>query len=205
MGQVGQIGATTHTQNTGGNTGRSTCTTGATETGTGKTEKIIPGIPAGLSQKEPKPVTITLPGGETVKPKKSKKTKKNEPDPETKDLTMNLTVMVKSVFDLIAARGGQLWEVSPEEAAGIAGPAARILARMEKAAAVNENADYVMLLVGAAVILVPRFLMMQDTKRRKEGAASGTEGEAAGDSQRVNGERPVYDGGNVKKLLPGLA
>jgi hypothetical protein len=95
-----------------------------------------------------------------IKPKRSHH-KKTTPKADIKDLTENIAQAVQGIFALVAARAGEYWQVSHEEALKVAAPAARILDRLDLSGRASAYSDYIALAVALFGIIAPRLFMAQ--------------------------------------------
>lgn len=172
--------------------------------GAGKESQGVPGL-----------ATIEVPG-EAPKKKQGKKSsskgktaKQKKKEESVQELADNLQVLIKTGFDMLSLRAGELWALSQEEAENIASPLARILERHDLSAQASEYGDYIALAVALGLTIAPRVIMFQQEKRGVEiGAAKseyqGPDGKTGRNNNRQNGPAP-RGSNNVKELLPGLA
>ena len=202
-GEVGKISGGTDSKQ-GGERDRSTGTANTAETGKRGTEakQGIPGL-----------AVVEVPGDEKPKEKKKSDTKKKRQTKEqkkaaeVKELAGNLSVLIKTGFDITAMRLGPVWEVTDEECKKIADPLARILERygiLEKAA---EYSDFASLAVAAGSVVIPRCLIYADIKKKEEGGKGEKAGKVKPAIKRDSkeGEFIPSSGGNIKELVPGLS
>lgn len=153
-----------------------------------KTEEVV--------MEDPKPVELEVP---TAAEKQKRQRKKKE---EHVELEQNISIMVNTVFELLAQRD-PIWKLSEVEVESVAKPSARIIARMGAEEETNKNADYILLAVGLAGILIPRFMILK--ARRAKVEQQGSKGEAPAGSAEFNKASSSANAGNVKFLLPSLA
>lgn len=172
--------------------------------GAGKESQGVPGL-----------ATIEVPGEAPKKEQgkksssKGKTAKQKKKEKSVQELADNLQVLIKTGFDMLSLRAGELWALSQEEAENIASPLARILERYDLSAQASEYGDYIALAVALGLTIAPRVIMFQQEKRGvKIGAAKseyqGPDGKTGGNNNRQNGPAP-RGSNNVKELLPGLA
>lgn len=155
----------------------------------------------------PKLAVVEVPGDEKPKEKKKtdtkkkKQTKEQRKAAELKELAGNLSVLIKTGFDMAAMRLGDVWEVTEEECKKIADPLARILNRygvLEKAA---EYSDFAALVMATGSVVIPRYLIYMEMKKVDQARKVKP---AVRRSNEENNPVPAA-GGNVKELVPGLS
>ncbi len=153
---------------------------------------------------EPKAVELEVPALEE-KPKRGrpKKTEKAEKKEEHLELEQNIAVMIKTVFDMMAVRD-PIWKLADTEVEAVAKPGARILARLGAEEDANKNADYLLLIVGIAGIILPRVMVI-----RARGGQVKQSNEQPERTVNSGGGKPAAAGSrnvasNVKQLLPAL-
>jgi hypothetical protein len=149
---------------------------------------------------EPRPVELEVPVPEEKTKGKRGRKKKQEKN-EHVELEQNLTVMVKTVFDLLALRD-PIWKLADQEVEAVTKPGARILARMGAEEETNKNADYLLLAVGVAGILLPRIMIIRARGQVKQDERTPDQAGAGGSKTVKSG--PPSGGNNVKQLLPAL-
>ena len=98
---------------------------------------------------------------EVVKQTKRKHKKKTLPKADIKELTDNLASFIQGTFAMVAARAGDYWNVSNDEAMKVAAPAARILDRLDLGGKASAYSDYMALIIALFTIIGPRLFMMQ--------------------------------------------
>lgn len=146
---------------------------------------------------EPKDVVIAeVPVILEDKPKRGRKSSRKE---NHDDLEKNIGVMVRTVFDVLAARD-PVWKLSDEEIEAVAAPGARILARLGAEEEANKNADYIILAVGLAGIIIPRVMII---KARKQ-VDHETERQAGPSSPKNPGTSTGDNVRDIKRILPSL-
>lgn len=150
---------------------------------------------------EPEQINVEVPAVE----EKGKKRKRQDKEDKAavKELEQNLSILLKTGFEMLALRD-PVWKVQDAEIEAVAKPGARILNRLGAAEEANKNADYFLLAVGLAMIVIPRVLMIKAREKAvKEGGRperKAAEGHGSAAETRA-GNAP----GNVKYVLPGLA
>jgi hypothetical protein len=157
---------------------------------------------------------VEVPTGEKPEKKKSGQKKKQpttkaqKKAAEVKELAGNLTMLIKTGFDMTAIRLGTIWEVTETECEKIAEPLARILDRygvLEKAA---EYSDMAALVSATAGVVIPRYLVYTELKKEgKQLAKPKPARENKSAAERSDGENGVIPGpvSSVKKSVPGLS
>ncbi len=154
----------------------------------------------------PAPVAVEVPAAEE-KPKRGRPRKKTKGE-EHHELEQNVKMMLVTMSGMAASRN-PIWKLSAAEIDAVAKPASRILARLGAEEEANKNADYVLLAVGVAGIIIPRIMIMKAKGGVKR--ASGQPGPeqpestTAASSGKVAATSPWHGRNNVKQLLPGLA
>jgi hypothetical protein len=124
-------------------------------------------------------------------PKKPKKIKNQEKLEIKKE---QLSVLIKSVFDVIGTRQ-EIWKLSKQECDMIAEPLSSILSKnttVEKFAL--EYGDYVALCIALATIVIPRFIIQLKTTPKKEKISYvnfNKTGETRGDTTDKSGKNGV--------------
>lgn len=159
-----------------------------------------------LVKEKPKPKDIVPVPPTPKKTTKKKLTKKEQARLERIDeLAENISVIIKTGFELVAMRTDPLWGISTDEANSIAAPLARIMDRMELTEKIDEYGDYVALAAAAGWVVVPRFLMYQDKK--KGGARGGTKRPDNNTSEQSGpGNKPApARSNNVKEFIPPIS
>ena len=159
-----------------------------------------------LVTEKPKPEDIVPVPPTPKKTTKKKLTKKEQARLERIDeLAENISVIIKTGFELVAMRTDPLWCISTDEANSIAAPLARIMDRMELTEKIDEYGDYVALAAAAGWVVVPRFLMYQDKK--KGGARGGTKRpDNITSEQSGPGNKPApARSNNVKEFIPPIS
>jgi hypothetical protein len=101
-----------------------------------------------------------------------KPNQKQEPD---KNLEININLMLITGFDFISVRLGEHWRVSPEEATAISQPASNIMQRLGVNQTANKYMDYIMLLTGVSMVVVPRILIHQSLGGQKKNESTNTD------------------------------
>lgn len=175
--------------------------------GTGTTEGKLREENLGLSDvKEPKIVAVDVPNASPTpaedKPKRGRpagSTSKKKQPPKAKAAAAHvdhthLSILLVTVTGIIASRPNMLpFAFTMEEANQIALPLSNILAKNEGfAAATNEYADHIALVIAAATIIIPKFLMYQAMKPQSEkrvthGTSTNTGTEQTGTTNRDSG------------------
>lgn len=171
-----------------------TVRTAGTETGTEtrRAETKEQGIPGLAVLEVPSPVEG---------PAKKKKTRQSK---DTKELADNLQVLIKSGFDMLALRIGEIWILSDKEANDMAQPLARIIERHNLTKQINEGSDYVALTMAVTMSILPRFLLYQQARKEVKNDSKGPVHKAH-KSNDGESRPPSSSSNNVKELLPGLA
>lgn len=214
---AGEVGGLSDESSKNGGTGRTGGGDGSTSTagnrgGGGGTEGKGPPSekPAvkNLVKEKPKPADIVPVPPTPKKTTKKKLTKKEQARLERIDeLAENISVIIKTGFELVAMRTDPLWGISTDEANSIAAPLARIMDRMELTEKIDEYGDYVALAAAAGWVVVPRFLMYQDKK--KKGGARGGGTKRPDDitaEQGGPGNKPApARSNNVKEFIPPIS
>lgn len=115
---------------------------------------------------------IEIEGGEipgpqiaSEKPAPKKRAKKNL---ELETLTQNVEMVTNTAFQIASLFAGPHWAIAPEEARLVAEPTARILDRLELTETSNKYTDYLMLVIALAGITIPRIMMSQQIRPKKE-------------------------------------
>lgn len=156
-------------------------------------------------QGSPKVVQLEVPAPAPEKKKKGPKPKKQE----LGELESNIKALLGTVFDLLAVRN-PIWKVSTEELDAVAKPGARILDRLNQSDELNKNADYILLVVGLGMIIVPRAMIMKEVQKKtpKEVKPGGSEPRAekpAAGGNSGGGGRPAGSSPSaIKAILGGL-
>lgn len=153
----------------------------------------------------PVPVELDVPVPED-KPKRKRASKKVKPE-EHKELEQNISMMLMTLSGMAASRD-PIWTLDPAEVEAVAKPASRILARMGAEDEANKNADYILLVVAAAGIMIPRIMLIKakgGAKVDKQPGAGQPQNTNASSSAKTAGPGPRRNSNNVKELLPGLA
>lgn len=120
-------------------------------------------------ESKPKEVEILSDKGEgklseTVKPKKTRKTKKNK----TID-TKQTVVLICTVSKVFSCRPDcEQWAISEIEAEQIALPLLKIIEENEKLKEVGKYGDYIALLVACTVVTFPRIMITLDKNKTKK-------------------------------------
>lgn len=214
---AGEVGGLFDEPSKNGGTGRTGGGDGSTSTagnrgGGGGTEGKGPPSekPAvkNLVKEKPKPKDIVPVPPTPKKTTKKKLSKKEQARLERIDeLAENISVIIKTGFELVAMRTDPLWCISTDEANSIAAPLARIMDRMELTEKIDEYGDYVALAAAAGWVVVPRFLMYQDKK--KKGGARGGGTKRPDDitaEQGGPGNKPApARSNNVKEFIPPIS
>lgn len=82
---------------------------------------------------------------------------------------MQMRVMLMTLSGIMAARPGmEVWALTDEEADQIVTPLSGIMAKSNVGEAVGEYADHIALAIACFTIFIPKFLMWQQTKPKKE-------------------------------------
>lgn len=154
-----------------------------------------------VEMEEPKVIDLEIP----LLDEKPRKRKKKEKEQDHLQLEQNLYVMVKTVFELIAQRD-PIWRLSDVEIEAVTKPGARILVRLGAEEETNKNADYIMLIIGIAGIIIPRLMMVKARGKVAENVEQRrNESKDAGGNESTNRASAAGSAGNVKFLLPSLA
>lgn len=153
---------------------------------------------------EPKAVELEVPALEE-KPKRGrpKKTKKAEKKEEHLELEQNIAVMIKTVFDMMAVRD-PIWKLADTEVEAVAKPGARILTRLGAEEETNKNADYLLLIVGIAGIVLPRIMVIRARGRQVKQSNEQPERALNPGSGKPAATGARNGASNVKQLLPAL-
>lgn len=172
---------------TGGTTGAGGGGTGSAGTGeTKKPEKepVLLAIEERKKEKEKREAQNKEPNKEQPKPKRKKK----EPDPVIG--STEISSLIVSVFSIIASRPGmEHWSISEKEAKTVADPLSQILAENNVLEKTGVNGSYILLVMAAAGIILPRLfitLQVKEPKRKevlevdKTGKADPNGGSGAG-------------------------
>jgi len=150
---------------------------------------------------EPKTVELEVPAPEE-KTKRGRSKKSGKKKEEHLELEQNIAVMVKTVFDMLAVRD-PIWTISDTEVTAVTKPGARILARLGAEEETNKNADYFLLIVGIAGIVLPRIMLIRarGQVRQQNEQPERTSTPGSGKSVETSTRNVA---GNVKQLLPAL-
>jgi len=136
----------------------------------GEKTKKSPGL--SLLDKEPRDISIILPqdgeeeGTKKTKKKSSKKKKKADRAEEIETLVNGL---LTSIFAIAATKDPEVWTVTQPEVESISEPAAKIIAKMDKAGKVGEYADGLSLLLAVLIVVGSRVVKTAQKRKPKEG------------------------------------
>lgn len=130
-------------------------------------------------------------------PKKRKPRKKKE---DKKD-TETLQTIIRAVYGMVAARFGEIWNVSDDEAKSIAEPLASILARYEKLIMVSNYSDVALLLIALGTVTVPRVIVTMQTRPK---GGNKTERTVPGSDRKITESSTGDLSGNFKSDLPAI-
>lgn len=160
-----------------------------------------------LVKEKPKPKDIVPVPPTPKKTTKKKLTKKEQARLERIDeLAENISVIIKTGFELVAMRTDPLWGISTDEANSIAAPLARIMDRMELTEKIDEYGDYVALAAAAGWVVVPRFLMYQDKKKGGARGGGTKRPDNITSEQSGPGNKPApARSNNVKEFIPPIS
>lgn len=152
---------------------------------TGPTQSEGPGTGTGKETGVPKLVVVDIPGAEkeTDPPKRGRgrppgSGKKNTPTKTAAAKkkggpvdTTHLKILIKTVSDIIASKPGMaMWSLSMEEIEAIGDPLSKVLERHSAVSELTgEYGDYMALVVVSFTIFLPKYLMYQAMKPKKEG------------------------------------
>jgi hypothetical protein len=153
----------------------------------------------------PVPVELDVPVPED-KPKRKRASKKVKLE-EYKELEQNISMMLMTLSGMAASRD-PVWQLAPEEIEAVAKPGSRILARMGAEDEANKNADYILLVVAVAGIMIPRIMIIKakgGAKSARQPGPDEPQRPVASGSRENAGTGPRRNSNNVKELLPGLA
>ena len=145
----------------GGGTGSS----GAGETKKQEKEPVLLAIDERKKEKEKREAQKDTQIKEQPKPKRKKK----EPDPVIG--SSEISSLIVSVFSIIASRPGmEHWAISDKEAKTVADPLSQILAENNVLEKTGVNGSYILLVMAAAGIILPRLFITLQVKepKRKE-------------------------------------
>lgn len=124
----------------------------------------------GTEKGEANPVLINAQPPIVKKPVKgSSKKKKNDID----QVAGQIAFFTQGLFAMIAARSGEHWQVTEDEALNVAMPAARILDRLEISETVSKYSDYAALAVASGAIIIPRIISDQQIKQTRSARPGG--------------------------------
>ena len=125
--------------------------------------------------------------------------------------TDDVARLIKTGFELIAGRVGDLWAVSDEEALSIATPLCKILAKYEQSKMVAENMDAVALIVATGTILVPRIILQRELVKNARAVEGGKNNEGTfsretrrTDEKHQQSEHQTDDISPIKQIIPPL-
>lgn len=155
----------------------------------------------------PAMVALEVPAPVEEKPKRKRKTTKKKKQEEYAELEQNLNMMLMTLSGMAASRD-PVWQLAPEEIEAVAKPGSRILARMGAEDEANKNADYILLVVAVAGIMIPRIMIIKAKGGAKSARQPGPDEPkrpVASGSRENAGTGPRRNSNNVKELLPGLA
>lgn len=152
-----------------------------------------------IKMEDPRPVELEVPALEE-KPKRRRKKKEKE---DHSELEQNLSIIIRTIFDMLATRD-PVWKLADTEVEAVAKPGARILTRLGAEEETNKNADYLLLIIGIAGIIIPRVMVIK-TRRQVRPVEPRSQGEAGTGGPEASRSSSGSDTGNVKILLPGLA
>lgn len=163
-------------------------------------------------------VGVEIPGDPKEEKKKSKSskskkkpTKEQKKAAEVKELTENLSLLLKAGFDIVAMRLGPVWQVTDDEVEKITSPLARILDRYGCLDTVSEYSDFIALGMGVTMTVVPRVLISREVKRKGVEVIgprqndTKTETNISNTGAKQQGGSVPGHAGDVKNLVPGLA
>lgn len=162
-------------------------------------KKIVTG--ADLVGVAPEIVTVEIPEpspGEAA-PKRSHK-KKPPTAPDLSQLEANIQMVSGAAFGMIGLVTNEpaIWQPQPGELENLSKPAARLVDRAGQLETTNKYADYFLLLGAAALMVIPRLIMMKQASANKRGAIPA---EVINNGTTTNRS----SGGADKQAAPGLS
>jgi len=168
-----------------------------------KKKKQQPGISPEISElkdeivspkeiETPKDIETSIPIVEEKKPRKPRKPKAKKE--EEYNIENDIKLFLAGISQIISTiPGGEIWKLHNQEISLISRPLANILERNNLSETASKYTDYTVLLIGLSIIIVPRMIIMRETKKKYSGIKGVVKSERK--EKEITGSNQQNDGG----------
>lgn len=126
--------------------------------------------------------------------------------------TSDVAELIKTGFDLLASRLGNIWIVSDNEALSIATPLCRILGKFEQSKVIAENLDVITLVTMTGTVIIPRIILQKEMVNAARATTPSEKGGMYDERQTIRDDRGTANSNQqssnffgIKQLIPPIS